>query len=261
MNRKNTISLKSLCYLIVASAFIGCASTPKPEDASSKVGSVDKALKSSQCKGKINNDGLRQLQDFITDPTAFFCNANWRMLKAVELQYAAWGEADQADKAKQYRELLENGSIGANSGKAFQVSIAPDDEALSRLKLRLQGERAEEMKAAYLKSRAEIRAAAKEVVIGSASLAVQIKNASESIKRLESKKSDDFTKAMDTIIVVKTIADVAQTVSLLSSFKDAVTQYNKNTAFMDVVIGPEEAKNQPSANDAAALTAIAPQGK
>lgn len=256
MNRKNITSLKSLCYLIVASAFIGCASTPKPEDASSKVGSVDKALKSSQCKGKINNDGLRQLQDFITDPTAFFCNANWRMLKAVELQYAAWGEADQADKAKQYRELLENGSIGANSGKAFQVSIAPDDEALSRLKLRLQGERAEEMKAAYLKSRAEIRAAAKEVVIGSASLAVQIKNASESIKRLESKKSDDFTKAMDTIIVVKTIADVAQTVSLLSSFKDSVDQYNKNNEFIETILGAEAIKDKPNLSGASDLNSM-----
>ena len=254
MNRKNTISLKSLCYLIVATAFIGCASNPK--DASNKVDSTDKALQSNMCKGKINNDGLRQLQDFITDPTAFFCNANWRMLKAVEIQYAAWGEADQADKAKQYRELLETGSIGANSGKALQVSIAPNDEAISRLKLRSQGEHAEEMKAAYLKSRAEIRAAAKEVVIGSASLALQIKNASESIKRLESKKSDDFTKAMDTIIVVKTIADVAQTVSLLSSFKDSVDQYNKNNEFIETIIGAEATKDKPNLSGASDLNSM-----
>lgn len=254
MNRKNTISLKSLCCLIVATAFIGCASNPK--DASNKVDSTDKALQSNMCKGKINNDGLRQLQDFITDPTAFFCNANWRMVRAVEVQMEAYGEAEKATKAKQTREKLENGVISPNANKALQVSLSFDDETKSRIQQRMQGESAASMKAAYSKSQAEVGAAAKEVVIGSASIAVQIKNASESIKRLKGKDSDDFTKAMDTIIVVKTIADVAQTVSLLSSFKDSVDQYNKNNEFIETILGAEAIKDKPNLSGASDLNSM-----
>jgi len=76
----------------------------KEASASDKAESAEKALQSNMCKGKVNATGLKQLTDFVSDPTAFFCNANWRMARAVERQYAAYGDSEKAAKAKQARE-------------------------------------------------------------------------------------------------------------------------------------------------------------
>jgi len=255
MNRKNTISLKSLCYLIVATAFIGCASNPK--DASNKVGSADKALESDMCKGKIDNSGVRKLQELISDAPAFFCNANWRMVRAVEVQMEAYGEADKATKAKQTRELLEKGVIGPDANKALQVSLSFDDETKSRIQQRMQGESAASMKAAYLKSQAEVGAAAQEAVLGSLGFALQLKQGLESIKSLKNDKDQDFvSKALNVGIIAKTTFDGYQIINLSRSFADSINQYNKNNEVMETIIGAEATVNKPNLNGAAELNSM-----
>jgi len=239
---------------------VACASMPGDENeatAADKVDSAEKALQSDMCHGKVNANGLKQLTDFVSDPTAFFCNANWRMARAVERQYAAYGDSEKAAKAKQAREKIENGTYGPDANKALQVSLSPTDEEKSRYAKAVMDDSSGKTRKAYEEGRSEVKAAAAEVAVGTASLALQINSTWQALKAAKEKAADDPWEQMRiALLIAKTTADVLQTVNLLSTFKDSVNQYNLNNEFMDRAIGSAKG-DKPSLEGATNLNSLA----
>jgi hypothetical protein len=252
-------SLKLVAISFAAVSLVACSSMSggkKDASASDKTESAEKALESSMCKGKVNASGLKKLTDFVSDPTAFFCNANWRMTLAVERQYAAYGDSEKAAKAKQAREKIENGTYGPAANKALQVSLSPTDEEKSRYAKAVMDDSSGKTRKAYEEGRSEVKAAAGEVAIGTASLALQINSAVQAVKTAKEKQGDTFAQIAAIAQVAKTTADVIQTVTLLNSFKDSVNQYNLNNEFMDRAIGAAEG-DKPSLEGATDLASLA----
>ena len=247
-------SLKLAGVALAVVCVVGCSS---PKSASDKVDSAEKALNSDLCKGKVNPSEfkLKTLESFVSDPTSFYCNATARVANAVMQQYVALGETEKAAQAKQTLEKIQNGVYGPESAKALLVSLSPTEADKVRIQTAILEDKSGKMKQAFLATQNEVSAAAKEVVIGTASLALQINSAVQAVKTAKEKKGDAFTQMAATKEVVKTTADVLRTVQLAVVFHDVIKQYNLNNEFIYAATNAEAGK--PSLEGSTDLASLA----
>ena len=234
----------------------GCSTMPKggasssktltPEEASaaqakSKADQAERNLQSNVCKGKVDATGLRKLNEFVEQPTAFFCNTSRKMLLALEHQYRALGNLERETQAKQTREKLENGVYGPNAVGALMVSLAPTEQEksvyLERLQNDADGVKRREMQAA----RAEMNAATREFALGVASIAIKTADMVKAVK--DAKKVKDEKKGMEQIQaalkVVSTGVEIAQIIQLSGGLRQAIVQWEVNNKHLERISGYE----------------------
>jgi len=217
---------------------------PKGGDSSSKSQTADQAernLQSNVCKGKVDSTGLRKLNEFVEQPSAFFCNMSRKMLLALEHQYRALGNLERETQAKQTREKIENGVYGPNAVSALMVSVAPTEQEKSLYLERLQndadGAKRREMQAA----RAEMNAANREFALGMASIALKTADAVKAVKN--AKKARGEAKGMEQVLatmkVVSAVAEVAQIIQLSGGLRQAIVQWEVNNKHVERINGYE----------------------
>jgi hypothetical protein len=241
-------------FLLVLMA--GCSTMPRggpsptkplsPEEASaaqakSKADQAERNLQSNICRGKVDATGLRKLNDFVAQPTAFFCNMSRKMVLALEHQYRALGDLDREAQAKQTREKLENGVYGPSSVGALMVSLAPTEEQKSLYLQRLQNDADGSKKREMQLARAEMQAANREFALGMASVAVKTADAVKSLK--DAKKANKEKKGMEqTLAIMKVVsatAEIAQIVQLSGGLRQASVQWEINNKHLERISGYE----------------------
>ena len=241
-------------FLLVLMA--GCSTMPKggasptkalsPEEASAaqakaKADQAERNLQSNICRGKVDATGLRKLNDFVAQPTAFFCNMSRKMVLALEHQYRALGDLDREAQAKQTREKLENGVYGPSSVGALMVSLAPTEEQKSLYLQRLQSDADGSKKREMQLARAEMQAANREFALGLASVSLKTLDAIKSAKAAQkaSKEKKGLEQTLAAVKVVTAIADLAQIIQLSGGLRQASVQWETNNKHLERISGYE----------------------
>jgi hypothetical protein len=248
-------SFKVLGLSLAVLTLVACSTSKKEEVGfTDSADSALKLTKSDVCKGKINNKGIQKLADFVSDPPAFFCIANYRMVAAIVKEKEALGQTQEAAKAKQVLERLENGTAGPEASKVLMVSLSPTDKQKSSEQEALLNVSNEKQQAAVLESRREFGAAVNEAGIGVAALLVQIKVSVDTAKKLKENKGFNLS---ETAQIKKTVESVLQSASMLLTLKETVDIYEKNHEHIRKE-GEAAMYNKSSFDGAAAINDLAP---
>lgn len=252
----NSFLFKRFAALSLLVLMVGCSTMPRsglslansqsPEEtrvaeAKAKVDQAERNLQSSICKGKIDANGLRKLNDFVAQPTAFFCNMSNKMALAVQHQYRALGDLERETQVKQTREKLVNGVYGPNAVGALMVSLAPTEQEKSLYLERLQNDADGSKRREMQLARAEMLAANREFALGMASVAIKTRDAVKSLK--EAKKANKEKKGLEQALavmkVVAAAADIAQIIQLSGGIRQASVQWEINNKHLERISGYE----------------------
>lgn len=220
-------SFKVLGLSLAVLTLVACSTSKKEKDVgfTDSADSALKITKSDVCKGKINNQGVQKLLEFVSDPPAFFCNANHRMITAIAKEKKALGDVQGAAKAKQLAEQIANGTAGPEASKVLMVSLSPTEEQKLREQEALVKVGNEEMQAAVLESRKEFDAVRLDAAAGVVPLTLQLYVLVDKAKKIKESKSFNPMELAQVKDIAKSVVQSAQ---LLAALKESVDLYDKN---------------------------------